>query len=237
MATRNIVPRANEEGGLGTAAKKWLYGFIKTLAVTTLNALTLTAQTIGFTIAGGTTSKTLTVEGDSVIGSDLSPDAGPTFDHLHLTSGQIGFPATQVPSADPNTQDDYEEGTWVPGISFDGGTTGLTYAFQLGSYIKIGKFVWAAGSVVLSAVGSSVGSAFLAGLPFVSANVDSQPAVTIGYVSGITFADRIAAVVIKNDTKANFIETTNAGVVSAITNADFSNSSNFSFCICYQTNS
>jgi hypothetical protein len=31
MATRNIVPRANEEGGIGTSVKKWLSGYIKNL--------------------------------------------------------------------------------------------------------------------------------------------------------------------------------------------------------------
>ncbi len=29
MATRNIVPRASGEGGIGTAAKKWLYGYFE----------------------------------------------------------------------------------------------------------------------------------------------------------------------------------------------------------------
>lgn len=78
MATRNIAPRANEEGGIGTAAKNWLYGFIKTLVVTTINALTLTAQTIGFTLTGGTTPKTLTVD-ETVAMSDKAPKASPTF--------------------------------------------------------------------------------------------------------------------------------------------------------------
>jgi hypothetical protein len=31
MATRNIVPRATGEGGIGTAAKKWLAGYINNL--------------------------------------------------------------------------------------------------------------------------------------------------------------------------------------------------------------
>jgi len=33
MSTRNIVPRANEEGNLGTAIKKWLKGWFKDLFV------------------------------------------------------------------------------------------------------------------------------------------------------------------------------------------------------------
>ena len=34
---------------------------------------------------------------------------------LNVRGGKIAFPATQVAAADPNTLDDYEEGTWAPG--------------------------------------------------------------------------------------------------------------------------
>jgi len=33
MATRNLVPRANEEGQIGTSSKNWLSGFFKTLNI------------------------------------------------------------------------------------------------------------------------------------------------------------------------------------------------------------
>ena len=36
---------------------------------------------------------------------------------ITATGGQIKFPATAVPSADANTLDDYEEGTWTPVIA------------------------------------------------------------------------------------------------------------------------
>ena len=35
MSTKNIVPRADGEGGLGTSAKKWLNGFFKNITVQT----------------------------------------------------------------------------------------------------------------------------------------------------------------------------------------------------------
>ena len=35
MATKNIVPRANGEGGIGTSAKRWLNGFFKNVTVDT----------------------------------------------------------------------------------------------------------------------------------------------------------------------------------------------------------
>jgi len=37
MSTRNLVPRANNEGGIGTTLKKWATGFIKVLNVDTIN--------------------------------------------------------------------------------------------------------------------------------------------------------------------------------------------------------
>lgn len=61
MATRNITPRSTGEGGLGTTLLRWATAFINAITCTTINALTITAQAIGFTIAGGTTPKTLTV--------------------------------------------------------------------------------------------------------------------------------------------------------------------------------
>lgn len=54
---------------------------------------------------------------------------------LDLPGGQIKFPATQNPSTDANTLDDYEEGSWTVALS-DGAYTGGS-----GRYIKIGKLV------------------------------------------------------------------------------------------------
>jgi hypothetical protein len=53
----------------------------------------------------------------------------------------ITFPATQVASADANTLDDYEQGTWTPVLigSTSAGTG--TYTTQAGTYTKIGNRV------------------------------------------------------------------------------------------------
>ena len=76
MATRKIVPRADNEGGIGTALKQWASGWIKLLTVTTINALTLAAASVGFTIAGGTTSKTLTVDETVAMSAKLTMALG-----------------------------------------------------------------------------------------------------------------------------------------------------------------
>jgi len=97
MATRNIVPRATGEGGIGTAAKKWALGWINALVVTTLNALTLTAAAVGFTIAGGTTSKTLTVTADTSLDEVVAMSSKATQTNSSFTGTLTG--CTTAPTA------------------------------------------------------------------------------------------------------------------------------------------
>jgi len=85
---------------------------------------------------------------------------------IDLVSGQIAFPATAVPSADANTFDDYEEGTWTPAIEFGGSSTGITYGTQVGTYTKMGDEVTIHMATTLTSKGSSTGDAKVGGLPF-----------------------------------------------------------------------
>ena len=77
-----------------------------------------------------------------------------------LTGGQITFPAVQVPSANVNTLDDYEEGSWTPSV---GGTA--TYTFQNGFYIKIGRMVYITCSMQITLIGTGSANT-VSGLPF-----------------------------------------------------------------------
>ena len=54
-----------------------------------------------------------------------------------VASNHIVFPAVQVPSANANTLDDYEEGTWTPTLTSVGGA-GISVN---GTYTKIGRLV------------------------------------------------------------------------------------------------
>jgi uncharacterized membrane protein len=56
-----------------------------------------------------------------------------------VTANGIKFPATQVASADANTLDDYEEGTWTPTLG-DGLGASVT---GVGFYTKVGRMVFA----------------------------------------------------------------------------------------------
>jgi hypothetical protein len=85
---------------------------------------------------------------------------------LELTQGQIKFPATQVASADPNTLDDYEEGTWTPTVT----SAGYTASSSSGSYTRVGRIVHIRGAIEFSAVdASSTSRANIGGLPFTTA--------------------------------------------------------------------
>lgn len=84
-------------------------------------------------------------------------------------AGQIVFPATQNPSANANTLDDYEEGTGTPGMTFNASATGVTYGLQTETYTKIGNRVFYDISLTLTSNGSGVGTALVTGLVFTSA--------------------------------------------------------------------
>jgi len=58
-----------------------------------------------------------------------------------LTANGIKFPATAVASADPNTLDDYEEGTWTPVFISGAGAVSGTSPVYSGTYTKIGRLV------------------------------------------------------------------------------------------------
>lgn len=69
----------------------------------------------------------------------------------------------------------YQEGTFTPGFSFGGGTTGITYTIQLGKYTKIGRVVNFELTIVLSSKGSSTGAWLVTGLPFTASPTHNPP--------------------------------------------------------------
>jgi hypothetical protein len=84
------------------------------------------------------------------------------------TGTGITFPATQSDSSNPNTLDDYEQGTFSP-ILFTSGTnfSSVTYIAQTGYYTKIGNKVFI--EILLGwggLSGSPTGDLLVGGLPF-----------------------------------------------------------------------
>ena len=105
----------------------------------------------------------------AALGSTLTFTGQQTIPTINLTGGQITFPATQVPSANANTLDDYEEGTWTPTIKSEAGTiTSVSYIAQSGRYTKIGNTVYIACLVGWNGSnwGTGTGDIQVSGLPF-----------------------------------------------------------------------
>lgn len=113
----------------------------------------------------------------------------PTFSSITLTNGQISFPATQVPSADPNTLDDYEEGTWTPVLTFTTpGNLSVVYASQAGFYTKIGREVVLRLNILTSTFTHTTasGQVRLTGTPFVSSTAPGSGSAAPATWQGIT---------------------------------------------------
>lgn len=112
----------------------------------------------------------------NAVGSDIRFAAGGTTEVMRITSagveltqGQIKFPATQTPSSDVNTLDDYEERqTFTPTATFGGASVGITYSLQQGEVTKIGNEVMGTLRVTFTNKGSSTGALQIAGLPYTS---------------------------------------------------------------------
>lgn len=84
---------------------------------------------------------------------------------VSVEGGQVVFPAVQNASANVNTLDDYEEGSWTPTIISSGGGT-PTYTTQVGRYVKVGRLVKYWGRVILATKGSlATGSVQISSLP------------------------------------------------------------------------
>jgi len=116
------------------------------------------------TFVAGTNAVRLTVEAGLAMAGSGDPGAG------KIAADGIKFPATQVASADVNTLDDYEEGTFTPAFSGSGCT--FSYLFQGGSYTKIGNTVHFIAAIVLNTSGNTVtaNDVSMTGLPFARAN-------------------------------------------------------------------
>jgi len=159
-----------------------------------------------------------------------------TIPTINLTGGQIVFPATAVPSSDPNTLDDYEEGTWTVGVAFGGGTTGITYnaSYVTGRYVKVGNFVSASGWVILTNKGSSTGNATITGLPFTNGTGSSFTAVSVR-LSQVTFNNVPAGFISSSSASINLRKTTSGAGDTAITDADFEDISDIIVSCTYST--
>lgn len=102
------------------------------------------------------------------------------------SNGQIKFPASQNASADANTLDDYEEGTWTPTFTANGSNPTYVLGATVAKYVKIGKLVNFTISMQWNSLSGGSGALQIS-LPFTTHN-DSQGFqgnYQIGYSAGL----------------------------------------------------
>lgn len=131
------------------------------------NTLTDIATALTNSLSTDGSTATVSMAGKTINGGTF---ASPTVSGIQdLVGGRIKFPAVQVSSADPNTLDDYEEGTWTPAITFNvPGNLAVTYTSRVGIYTKIGQLI-TIGCTIFTATfthTTASGALFVSGLPF-----------------------------------------------------------------------
>ena len=127
---------------------------------------TLAASQIEMLSLSGTGIITITPPATNTNRAITLPDAAGAIVVSGTTPSLNGvtFPATQVASADANTLDDYEEGTYT--VTFTpAGSGSITLSANTAAYTKIGRVVTVAGYISVLSVASPTGGIYV-NLPF-----------------------------------------------------------------------
>ena len=161
------------------------------------------------------------IKGTTEVGSIRVATTGVTYNG---TNG-IVFTATQTASADANTLDDYEEGTWTPVYTASTTNPTMEYNATFGRYTKIGRLVTCYFHLRTntSSTGGGVGNLQLSGLPFTSANIDANGGKQSGCIAQATnfgVANFPNAILVQNNSTSCDLLLTSTTV--ATTNVDAS---------------
>jgi hypothetical protein len=181
-------------------------------------------------------------------GDTFAAEANLTFDGTDLTVGTgnviigtagkgIDFSAqtgTGSGTVGSELLDHYEAGTFTPSITFGNNAASMTFDSRLGSYTRVGNRVHISGEVDMSAKGTSTGTALVTGLPFTIRNNGDSKGVIGMELRQISFADYPSLVLYEGGTSLGFDETTNAGVITVLTEGNFANNSVVFFSGAYQ---
>lgn len=176
--------------------------------------------------------------GDEDFHFKVSADGATFFEALRLTKGsglvtlpigQLKFPATQNPSSDVNTLDDYSEGTWTPTVAGTTTAGSNSYSIRVGNYTKIGNRVFFAALVILSAKDPAMaGNVVINGLPFTASSSANIIPVNLA-VSNVTLAAGAAAagLVFPSSTRVSVFSVAGGSPSSSLGVAAVGNSSEF----------
>lgn len=137
---------------------------IEITGTTTINSFGTSANKLRFVKFSG--QLTLTHNATTLIlpgGANINAKAGDCATFVSDTSGNWRCLDYQ-PYLAPDL-----EGTFIPGLTFGGASTGITFSEQLGVFQKRGNWVYFTIQLTLTAVGSASGDALITNLPFTAA--------------------------------------------------------------------
>jgi hypothetical protein len=187
---------------------------------------TIAGQDFNLLGPGASVSDNAVPRWDGAGGNNLQASSFLVDDNGHVASfgGNIKFPASQAASADANTLDDYEEGTWTPVLTFaTPGNQNIVLSLQSADYTKVGREVRVTAQCTTSTFTHTTasGGIQMTGLPFTSANTTHS---TVGATAwqGITKAGytQVGAFIIGNDTKILFFGFGSAQPINQVNTAD-----------------
>ena len=163
------------------------------------------------TFIGYTVSRTLS--GISTTNSFIDTFGGA------MGSNGFKFPATQVPSSEANTLDDYEEGTVTLGATTTllagSGTITINTGTSYINYTKIGRMYHVAGHLDVTSVSAPNGNLSIYGLPL-SASGTLSPASFYSYAFAATMTTSLLGAIGGNATGLTVQKTNGTGSVAAM---------------------
>jgi len=137
-----------------------------------------------------------------------------------------------------NYLDDYEEGSWTPGMTFGG--TVATLSEANGAYTKVGRMVTLNGHIAINTLNGGSGAAYFTGLPF---SVDNTVGNTSVEASGhVSYFGSMTTTVgtptfgaIQGTTTAEIYNGLHSTTLSQLTSGYVGNGTNMRFSITYFT--
>jgi len=122
-------------------------------------------------------------------------------------------------------------GAWTPVVAFGGASVGVTYAIQVGRYVRTGNLVMATCHVQLTSNGSSTGSFTITGLPFTTKNTANQHHAAAVFAFATPAGKNLQFWADPNTTVLKCLDVTNG---SLATEADVQDSAEFMVTLTYE---
>ena len=160
--------------------------------------------------------------------------------NLIPTNSAYGIILGNTVTGDANLLDDYEEGTWSPGINYAGNNTNATMNQTSGTYVKIGRQVFCSGMLYIGNKNGGTGDVFLTGLPFTAvdriANTSIEGNGIISYYYGLSASVHTQSIaVIQSGTTAEIYTGASGTNSTRATVSHYDNSAQIRFSFTYHT--